>query len=101
MYPAVPSTAPASVPPTISAVVNAARAGRGRFRQAEIENLDLPVLEHEHVLGLQIAMHDAPRMRRFEPARECVVMAMAFGTGNGPPERRSRRVCPSSSSVTA
>ena len=37
--------------------------------ETEVENLHLPVVQDEDVVGLEIAMHDAACMRRFEPAR--------------------------------
>ena len=36
------------------------------LRQAEVENLDLTIGCHLHVGRLQVAMHDAPLVRRFE-----------------------------------
>ena len=45
-------------------------AASRRLRQAEVENLHLPVVEDEHVLRLEIAVDDAARVRRFEAARD-------------------------------
>ena len=35
----------------------------GQFRQPEVEDLDVPVLRHHQVLGLQVPVHDPGRMR--------------------------------------
>jgi hypothetical protein len=47
------------MPGSVAATVGVG-AGRGRHgpRQAEVENLDLPVLQEKHVLGFQVAMDD-------------------------------------------
>jgi hypothetical protein len=39
------------------------RSGVGQGRDAEVEQLHLPACVHEHVGGLEIAMHDEVRMR--------------------------------------
>ena len=48
-------------------------AGRFRLRQlrqAEVEDLDAPVLRHEQVLGLQVPVDDPLLVRRREAARD-------------------------------
>ncbi len=40
------------------------------FRQSEVEDLDQAVFGEEQILGLQIAMSDAFRVRRRQPARD-------------------------------
>ena len=40
------------------------------FRQSEVEDLDQPVFRKEQILRLQIAMSDAFRVRRRQPARD-------------------------------
>jgi hypothetical protein len=52
MQPIVPSTTPGSVAATVCV---APEVRRGRLpRQAEIENLDLPIVEQEDVVGFEI-----------------------------------------------
>ncbi len=42
--------------------------GRGRdLGQPEIQHLGVPALGHENIRGLDVAMHDALRMRRIQP----------------------------------
>ena len=47
-----------------------AAAGDGRTREAEVENLDVPVFAEKHILGFQIAMDDALVVRGREPASD-------------------------------
>ena len=48
-----------------------ARAGSSfSLRQAEVEDLDDPIGAEEHVLGLQVAVDDAARVRGGETARD-------------------------------
>jgi hypothetical protein len=38
--------------------------------EAEVEDLHVPVVGHEDVVGLEVAVHDAASVRRGEPARD-------------------------------
>ena len=55
------------------------------LRQAEIENLDVVVLRHEHVLGLQIAVEDPPFVGGGEALRNLkgVVDRLVLGNRSG------------------
>ena len=75
--------------------------GRRLARQAEVENLHLPVVEQEDVLRLEIAMDDALAVRRGEAARD--LHGDIDGLANGQRRRcssASRSVSPASSSMT-
>ena len=64
---------PITVPGSVAGDgLRGARPGRAGClsRQAEVENLDLAVLEQEDVLGLQVAMDEALVVRGGEPARD-------------------------------
>ena len=70
------------------------------MREAEVEDLDVPVGEHEDVVGLQVAVDDAFAVRGREPAATCDRNLHRLATrqravGEPLAERR-----PSSSSVT-
>ena len=76
-------------------------AGFDRLGETEVENLDVVVARDHHVLGLQVAMHDAARVGGGDAARDLQRV------GDGPPRRQRRRgrararsVSPSTSSVT-
>jgi hypothetical protein len=73
MYAGVPITIPVAVrSSTFSVVPLDARlvVGRGpRMREPEVRDLRLAVGVDEHVVGLEVAVHDADRVGRREPAR--------------------------------
>ena len=66
MYAAVPRIVP--VPVTTAAPVRAVRLGRFDPGQAEVEHLDEAIGGDRDVRGLEIPMHDAVLMGRFERA---------------------------------
>ena len=43
---------------------------RERLREAEVEELRAPLLRHDHVLGLEVAVDDSRRVRRREGVRD-------------------------------
>src|SRR5690242_2277393 len=69
--------------------------------ETEIKDLDVPGGRHEHVLGLQIAMHDAARVRRLEASRDLRGVVDGLPTRIGLVPIASRREWPSSNSITA
>ena len=65
MYGAVPRITPGSV----CACVAASSRGRRAARQAEVEHLEDAVAAHHEILGLEVAVHQAGRVRDREAAR--------------------------------
>ena len=73
---------------------------RERLREAEVEELRAPLLRDDHVLGLEVAVHDAARVRRRERVGDLGSDREGAAEGNRLWTRRSRSVAPSTSSMT-
>ena len=65
-------------------------------RQTEVEDLDAPVGQAEHVLRLEVAMDDAQAMGGLESRRQRRARSpSASARGSGPRRTTSRSVSPS------
>ena len=60
-------------------------------REAEVEDLDLALVAHHHVVGLEVAVHDAALMRLHQRARDGPRDAERLGERRAPPAHRARR----------
>ena len=69
MYPTVPITTPGCVGATVGERVSPGSACR-ELREAEVEDLHVTILRHEHVLGLQVPVDDPLLVGRGEAARD-------------------------------
>jgi hypothetical protein len=74
-------------------------AGRERrrmdlLREPEVEDLDAPLAAHHHVLGLQVAMDQASRVRRRKPVRDLTADLQRLSQRQGPVREQIPKVLP-------
>ena len=74
---------------------------RQQFRQTEVEDFDVAVRPQHDVFGFDVTMDEAGRVSPLEDQwRSESRISSASATGTGPRRSRSRRVSPSTNSVT-
>ena len=83
----------------VRALVDRPRANLFRRHVAEVEDLDPPVRGDEEVLGLDVAVRNAPGVSRGKAQRRLPRVVHGLGDGDRPASRSVRSVFPSSNSV--